>query len=143
MIKIKIEIKSKWFLGAARIAVGTVMVGFASMGVPAEKGAGSLLERSWIEARTAHFNIYSCGAVQDVSKVAARLEQFRQVYSSLAGAEAVASPPIAVMYFASTSFAAGYVLRSASSASCVLVGRGVGTGRATMVDGLSLPRWHV
>jgi len=58
-----------------------------------------LLQRHWFEARTAHFNIYSCGSNQAVAKVGGRLEQFREAYSSLAGAQAVASPPIVVIAF--------------------------------------------
>jgi Flp pilus assembly protein TadD len=58
-----------------------------------------LLKRAWFEARTAHFNIYSCGSNQAVAKVGARLEQFREAYSSLAGAQSVASPPIVVIAF--------------------------------------------
>jgi len=60
---------------------------------------GPLAQRRWFEARTAHFNIYSCGPTQEVARVVARLEQFRDAYSLLAGAQAVASPPIVVMAF--------------------------------------------
>src|SRR5262249_58593875 len=49
--------------------------------------------------RTAHFSIYSCGDPKEVSRVAARLEQFREAYSILAGAQSVASPPIVVIAF--------------------------------------------
>src|SRR3954471_11140169 len=62
-------------------------------------GTEDIVKRRWFEGRTAHFNIYSCGATQEVAKVAARLEQFREAYSLLAGAQAVASPPITVMAF--------------------------------------------
>ena len=58
-----------------------------------------LVQRQWFETRTAHFNIYSCGTPQDVYKLSARLEQFCQAYTLLAGAQAVASPPIVVMAF--------------------------------------------
>ena len=58
-----------------------------------------LVQRRWSETRTAHFNIYSCGAPQDVYKLSARLEQFCQAYTLMAGAQAVASPPIVVMAF--------------------------------------------
>lgn len=56
-------------------------------------------QRPWFEARTAHFNIYSCGAPQDVYKLAARLEQFCQAYTLMAGRQALESPPIVVMAF--------------------------------------------
>src|SRR2546423_879 len=58
-----------------------------------------LAQRRWFEARTAHFHTYSCGPTQEVARLTARLEQFRDAYSALAGAEAVASPPIVVMAF--------------------------------------------
>ena len=58
-----------------------------------------LTQEHWFEARTAHFNIYSCGPTQQVARVGGRLEQFREAYSLLAGAQAVASPPIVVMAF--------------------------------------------
>jgi len=58
-----------------------------------------LVARPWFEARTAHFNVYSCGAPQAVFKVAGQLEQFCEAYSLLAGAAAVASPPVIVMAF--------------------------------------------
>jgi tetratricopeptide (TPR) repeat protein len=58
-----------------------------------------LVKQRWFEARTPHFNLYSCGETQQVSRLAGRLEQFRQAYLSLAGAQAVASPPIVVMAF--------------------------------------------
>src|SRR5882724_9099104 len=76
-----------------------VLLAFAAPGAPGESGAESLLKRHWFEARTAHFHTYSCGPTQEVAKLAARLEQFRQAYSLLAGAQAVASPPIVVMAF--------------------------------------------
>jgi tetratricopeptide (TPR) repeat protein len=66
---------------------------------PAQSNDVPLVQRRWFETRTAHFNIYSCGAPQDVYKLSARLEQFCQAYTLLAGAQAVASPPIVVMAF--------------------------------------------
>ncbi len=61
----------------------------------------ALVQRQWFETRTAHFNIYSCGAPQDVYKLSARLEQFSLAYTLLAtnGALAAASPPIVVLAF--------------------------------------------
>src|SRR5215475_6695097 len=58
-----------------------------------------IIREHWFEARTAHFNIYSCGPTQEVARLGGRLEQFRDAYSLLAGAEAVASPPIVVIAF--------------------------------------------
>jgi Flp pilus assembly protein TadD len=65
----------------------------------AQLESNSLLQRHWFETRSTHFNIYSCGPNQQVAKVGARLEQFREAYSLLAGAQAVASPPIVVIAF--------------------------------------------
>ena len=58
-----------------------------------------LVKLTWFEARTVHFHTYSCGSTQAVAKIAARLEQFHAAYSSLAGAQAVTSPPIVVIAF--------------------------------------------
>src|SRR3989442_7688516 len=74
-------------------------LGLAADRCRAEDDLSPLLQRRWFEARTAHFNVYSCGETQQVAKFVARLEQFRQAYSLLAGAEAVASPPIIVLAF--------------------------------------------
>src|SRR2546423_13902010 len=65
----------------------------------AEPEINPLVKRPWFEARTTHFNIYSCAPTQEVARVGARLEQFREAYSGLAGAQSVASPPIVVMVF--------------------------------------------
>jgi tetratricopeptide (TPR) repeat protein len=59
----------------------------------------AMVQRQWFETRTAHFNVYSCGAPRDVYKLAARLEQFCKAFSLLAGAQAVNSPPIVVLAF--------------------------------------------
>ncbi|HEX4645962.1 MAG TPA: hypothetical protein VH598_10165 [Verrucomicrobiae bacterium] len=61
--------------------------------------AHSVANQRWFEVRTAHFNLYSCGEGQEVLKLSARLEQFHDAYSLLAGAQAVTSPPITVMAF--------------------------------------------
>ena len=74
-------------------------LGLAAGRCRAEDDLSPLLQRRWFEARTAHFNVYSCGETQQVAKFVARLEQFRQAYSLLAGAQAVASPPIIVLAF--------------------------------------------
>ncbi len=75
------------------------MLSWAASPAFAQTDTHSLLDQHWFEARTAHFNIYSCGAIQEVSKLSARLEQFHDAYSLLAGAQSVASPPIVVMAF--------------------------------------------
>jgi Flp pilus assembly protein TadD len=70
------------------------------MGVKsATSDSTSLTKRPWVESRTLHFRTCSCAPTQDVAKLAARLEQFQEAYSTLAGAQAVASPPIIVMAF--------------------------------------------
>jgi tetratricopeptide (TPR) repeat protein len=65
----------------------------------ASAGDVPLVRRQWFETRTAHFNIYSCGAPQEVNKVAGQLEEFCEAFALLAGSQAVASPPIVVMAF--------------------------------------------
>jgi tetratricopeptide (TPR) repeat protein len=59
----------------------------------------ALAQRRWLATRTAPFNIYSCGPPQEVYPLAGRLEQFCEAYTLLAGARAIASPPIVVMAF--------------------------------------------
>jgi tetratricopeptide (TPR) repeat protein len=66
---------------------------------PAQSNSLPIVQRRWIEIKTAHFDIFSCGAPQDVNKLAARLEQFCKAYSQLAGMQAVESPPTVVMAF--------------------------------------------
>jgi tetratricopeptide (TPR) repeat protein len=80
-----------WIL-AALWALGNCNVLGQTNGIP-------LAQRRWFETRTAHFNIYSCGALPDIYKLAGRLEQFSEAYTQLAGAQAAASPPIVVMAF--------------------------------------------
>ena len=84
-----------------RFALG-MFAGLLAPGVlaaPSAGGAGALTQRPWFEGRTAYFRVYSCGPTQAVARVAMRLEQFREAYAVLAGAQAVASPPIVVMAF--------------------------------------------
>jgi tetratricopeptide (TPR) repeat protein len=66
----------------------------------AQSNTVAMVQRQWFETRTAHFNVYSCGAPREVYKLAARLEQFCEAYTLLTQtASAVASPPIVVMAF--------------------------------------------
>ena len=84
-----------------RLALGT-LTSLLALVASATSSAGdtnALTQRQWFEARTANFHIYSCGPTQEVARVAMRLEQFREAYALLAGAQAVASPPIVVMAF--------------------------------------------
>jgi tetratricopeptide (TPR) repeat protein len=85
-------IRHRLLILAALLALGAS----ASAGQPA---GNWLIRERWFEARTTHFQIYSCGPTQEVARLGARLEQFREAYSLLAGAQAVASPPIVVMAF--------------------------------------------
>ena len=75
------------------------MCWLASAGFAWAETDGALLKQHWFEARTAHFHVYSCGPTQEVARVSARLEQFRDAYAALAGAQAVVSPPITVVAF--------------------------------------------
>jgi tetratricopeptide (TPR) repeat protein len=56
-------------------------------------------QKPWFVVHTTHFNIYSCGNARDTYRLAGQLEQFCRAYSVLAGADAVASPPIVVLAF--------------------------------------------
>jgi tetratricopeptide (TPR) repeat protein len=76
-----------------------MLLALAAVTATGQPGANALTQRHWFEARTAYFQIFSCGSTQEVARLAVRLEQFRDAYSRLAGAQAVASPPIIVMAF--------------------------------------------
>jgi tetratricopeptide (TPR) repeat protein len=83
-----------------RLAVFSALLLSAAWNVSGQPVGQALANRHWFETRTAHFNLYSCGDSREVAKLAARLEQFREAYSLLAGgAPAVSSPPIVVMAF--------------------------------------------
>jgi len=56
-------------------------------------------QKPWYVVHSTHFNIYSCGNARDTYRLAGQLEQFCRAYSALAGADAVASPPINVLAF--------------------------------------------
>ena len=71
----------------------------AIVAAPATERTLPLLDKRWSETRTAHFNVFSCGPSQEVYRLATRLEQFRETYTSLAGPNAAASPPITVIAF--------------------------------------------
>ena len=81
------------------LALSIALFALAAPAAPDHGTVQSLIHRRWFEARTPHFQIYSCGATQAVARLAARLEQFRDAYALLAGAQAVASPPIIVLAF--------------------------------------------
>jgi tetratricopeptide (TPR) repeat protein len=80
-----------------------VLLTWAGSSAYAASEQEALVRRPWFELCTAHFNIYSCAPTQEVAKVAGRLEQFREAYAALAGAQAVTSPPIVVLAFPETS----------------------------------------
>lgn len=84
-----------------RRALGIIstLLALAAAVASGQPAADALTQRHWFEARTAYFQIFSCGPTQEVARLAVRLEQFRDAYSRLAGAQAVASPPIIVMAF--------------------------------------------
>ena len=80
----------------ALVAVSSLLAWAWASGQSADP---ALTQRPWIEARTACFHIYSCAPTEEVARLGARLEQFREAYALLAGAQAVASPPIVVMAY--------------------------------------------
>lgn len=61
--------------------------------------ASPLLQRPWYELTSPNFRVFSCARTQDVVTLTTKLEQFRATYSSLAGTQAVVSPPVIVMVF--------------------------------------------
>jgi tetratricopeptide (TPR) repeat protein len=81
------------------LGVSATLLALAAAAAFGQPGANALTQRHWFEARTPYFQIFSCGSTQEVARLAMRLEQFRDAYSRLAGAQAVASPPIIVMAF--------------------------------------------
>jgi len=81
------------------LGISAALLALAAAAAPGQPGTDALTQRHWFEARTAYFHIYSCGPTQEVARLAVRLEQFRDAYSRLAGAQAVASPPIIVVAF--------------------------------------------
>jgi tetratricopeptide (TPR) repeat protein len=94
------SLKLNPFMIRCSLLVLTVFWELGVCAAPAQTSGVPLAQRQWFETRTAHFNIYSCSTPQDVYKLSARLEQFCQAYTLLAGgAQAVASPPIVVMAF--------------------------------------------
>jgi Flp pilus assembly protein TadD len=77
----------------------SLMMALVACSTAGEPGGNTLVHARWFEAHTAHFRIFSCGSTQAVASLGARLEQFHDAYALLAGAQAVASPPITVMAF--------------------------------------------
>jgi tetratricopeptide (TPR) repeat protein len=89
-----------WLAAAGRLLFfATGLVGFLSKAEQSSPLDSALTKLPWSEFRTAHFKVFSCGPTQEVTRVAARLEQFREAYALLAGAQAVASPPIVAIAF--------------------------------------------
>jgi tetratricopeptide (TPR) repeat protein len=77
----------------------TALLAWAALCASGQPQTDALWQQRWLEARTLHFQTYSCGPTQEVAQLTARLEQFREAYAQLAGVEAVASPPIVVVAF--------------------------------------------
>jgi Flp pilus assembly protein TadD len=76
-----------------------LVLALAAARAAGQPDGGQLLHQHWFETRTPHFQFYSCGSTQAVVDLATRLEQFHDAYSLLAGARAVASPPIIAVAF--------------------------------------------
>jgi tetratricopeptide (TPR) repeat protein len=77
-----------------------ILVIFLAAGRAFGQADDTLIEQQpWFVVHTTHFNIYSCGNARDTYRLAGQLEQFCRAYSVLAGADAVASPPIVVLAF--------------------------------------------
>jgi tetratricopeptide (TPR) repeat protein len=82
-----------------QILIFSAIFALGIFSIHGQSGDAPLVQKKWSETSSAHFNIYSCGAPLEVNKLAARLEQFCEAYSLLAGTQALASPPIVVMAF--------------------------------------------
>ncbi len=95
--KAEVSVVHHMRLRALRLSI--TLLALAAAGALGQAETDGLSQRPWFEARTANFQIFSCGPTQEVARLAVRLEQFRDAYSRLAGAQAVASPPIIVMAF--------------------------------------------
>jgi tetratricopeptide (TPR) repeat protein len=76
-----------------------VGLGLGISAAAGEPGDFSALANPWFEIRTPHLNVYACGAMEEAIKVTTQLEEFREAYAQLAGAAAIASPPIIVFVF--------------------------------------------
>jgi tetratricopeptide (TPR) repeat protein len=88
------------FLNLLRMfAIALVLFTLIAPTAFADDDGHAILNQRWFETRTRHFNVYSCGPIQDVYRAAARLEQFREAYGLLAGERAVTAPPITVMIY--------------------------------------------
>lgn len=85
----------RWLL---RVFPGLLATGLWA-GTPLLADDVPLVKRQWFEAHSPHFNIFSCGEPERAFQVAGQLEQFCDAYSLLAGAQALASPPIVVIVF--------------------------------------------
>src|SRR3954471_15365278 len=87
-----LELLSNFVIRHSNFASGFVLLLlFRLSAAHAQSDLSPLAKRPWIEARTTHFAMFSCAPTQQVARVGARLEQFREAYSSLAGAQSVAS----------------------------------------------------
>jgi tetratricopeptide (TPR) repeat protein len=62
-------------------------------------GLAPIARGKWFQFQTPNFTIVSSGSMEHTRKVATKLEQFRESYSKLAGAKAVASVPVIVVVF--------------------------------------------
>ncbi len=83
-------------------AVWSACLAFLFHGLVCGEALAAASADQWFQLQTRHFTIFSNGRVDDVRQLAVRLEQFRQAYSVLAGAQAVVSVPIIVMAFSNS-----------------------------------------
>jgi tetratricopeptide (TPR) repeat protein len=89
----------RFAMALRKLKLAAAVCALAGLATARAQNDDALVHRHWYESRTAHFNIYSCGSAQEVAKIGARLEQFRDAFGLLAGAQSVVSPPITVMAF--------------------------------------------
>lgn len=90
-----------WHSGWAAIvgAIGWLAASGAATDCRAQTIDATILQRPWVELRTPNFRAFTIGDTQALMSVVGRLEQFRFLYSSLAGTQTVVSVPILVFAF--------------------------------------------
>jgi len=113
---------------ANTLTLSFVLLAWAMATADGEAETQLLAQRRWFEARTAHFHTYSCGPTQEVPNSPRALNSSAPPTRPLAGAEAVASPPIVVMAYPDLASMKAFVpLYQASLAICMRFSNGAAT----------------
>jgi tetratricopeptide (TPR) repeat protein len=80
-------------------AAATLGLGYSALAQEnsLDRLSSGLVALPWVRLDSSHFSTFSSASETEAAKLTARLEQFREAYARLAGVNAVASPPIAVI----------------------------------------------